>query len=80
MQTAEFATFLKLKYVGGVGKDFIEELFKRNYAKHEISDWLKKKKIQMLGDFRFCQDHKLSSKKIINSELQNIVREEFEKT
>ena len=44
MQTAEFATFLKLKYVGGVGKDFIEELFKRNYAKHEISDWLKKKK------------------------------------
>lgn len=43
MQTAEFATFLKLKYVGGVGKDFIEELFKRNYAKHEISDLLIKR-------------------------------------
>ena len=49
MQTAEFATFLKLKYVGGVGKDFIEELFKRNYAKHEISDWLKKKNPNVRG-------------------------------
>ena len=33
----------------------------------------------MLGEFRFCQDHKLSSKKIANSEFENIVREEFEK-
>ena len=53
MQTAEFATFLKLKYVGGVGKDFIEELFKRNYAKHEISDWLKKKKNPNVRGFSF---------------------------
>ena len=33
----------------------------------------------MIGDFQFCQYHKLSSKKSTKSELQNIVREAVEK-
>ena len=86
MQPAEFASFLKLKHemVDDVDKDYIEALLKRNYTMQEISDLLRKRNPYVRGFSlrsvqHFFQDHDLSSREIINSELQNIVREVVEK-
>ena len=67
-----------------VKKDFIEALLKRNYTMQEISDLLRKRDPNVRGFSlrsvqRFCQDHDLFPREIINSELQNIVRKAVEK-
>ena len=50
----------------------------------EISDLLRKRNLNVRGFslrsvHRFCQDHDLFPREIINSELQNIVRKAVEK-
>ena len=68
----------------GVDKDFIEAIWKSSYTIQEISDLLRKRNPIARGFslrliWRFCQDRDLYSREIINSKLQNIVREAVEK-
>ena len=68
----------------GIDKDFIEALWKWSYTMQEISDLLRKRNpivrgFSLLSVRRFWQDRDIYFREIINSKLQNIVREAVEK-
>ena len=67
-----------------IDKDFIQALLDRKYTLSDVSNLLQRKYPNVKGFSlrsvqRFCQDNNLSSRKITNFGLNNVVAEAIEK-